>query len=107
MRRGFPLIDLRLGMQMHAGARRLLLHDCAPSHVSPLLSVLPGCGLAIPFTRIYLYFEMDVVCDAFPMIKLGIFVDDAGMICVGDHQFVMKWLIAAARAFVRAARRLR
>ena len=71
LRLGFPLVDLKLGLQMHFGARRLLIIGCVGPCMFPLAGVLPGCGLAIPFTRLYLYFEMDLIHTAIPHVRLG------------------------------------
>ena len=42
---GFPLLDLRLGLQIYLGHRRLSFCGVAPWAIGAWVSVLPGCGM--------------------------------------------------------------
>ena len=51
---GFPLRILIIGVQMHVAPRVLQLLGACSDMIDVGRSVLPGCMLAIPFTRVYL-----------------------------------------------------
>ena len=84
----FPLADLVMGLQMYSAPRFLQLKGaCSLPMVN--MSVLPGCALAIRFTRAYLKAEMTAVGNASGLAKQTAYVHDVGHHAVGRaHQVV-------------------
>ena len=66
------------------------------------MSVLPGCALAIPFTRAYLKAEMTAVENACDLADQTVYVDDVGHHAVGRAHRVVDAIVEAGGAFVRA-----
>ena len=54
----FPAEILKLALNMHTAPRRLTSSQCVGPPIQPEISVLPGCGFAIAFARIYLREEV-------------------------------------------------
>ena len=73
---GFPLHILVMGVQMHVAPRILQLLGACSDLIGVGRIVLPGCMLAIPFTRVYLRGEMDKVQEAAPGAEQSVYVDD-------------------------------
>ena len=69
-------------------------------------SVLLGCTLAIPDTRVYLGQELPEVIDTYEMVTTGVFVDDSSQMMAGTARFVARHLACVALAFAPAARAL-
>ena len=53
LRLGFPIVDLVLGLRMHAAPRRFQILGCVSRVVLVGRSILVGCALSIPFTRLF------------------------------------------------------
>ena len=66
----FPLTDLVLGLDMHLAPRRLQVHGVVSQPITVLGSILPGCALAIPFTRIFMRRAYTAILDA-PLCATG------------------------------------
>ena len=67
----FPLTDLVLGLDMHVVPRRLQVHGVVSSPIHVYGSILPGCALAIPFTRIFMRKAYTAVLVAPPLCQGG------------------------------------
>ena len=102
----FPLADLVMGLQMHSAPRFLQLKGACSLPVLVNMSVLPGCALAIPFTRAYLKAEMTAVAAASGLAHQTVYVDDVGHHAVGRVHQVVEAIVEAGGAFVRAMGRL-
>ena len=61
LRLGFPVVDLLLGQNIHLASRRLQLSGYVSQPICVYGSILPGCALAIPFTRIFMRAAYDDV----------------------------------------------
>ena len=57
-RHEFPIEMLHLALDMHTAPRRLARQKTIGPAIQPGRSVLAGCGLAIPFVRMYLHTDM-------------------------------------------------
>ena len=102
----FPLADLVMGLQMHSAPRFLQLKGACSLPMAVNMSVLPGCALAIPFTRAYLRAEMTAVDNASDLAVQIVRVDDVGHLAGGHAHQVVDAIVEAGGAFVRAMGRL-
>ena len=59
---------------MHVAPRVLQLLGACPDMIDVGRSILPGCMLAIPFTRVYLREDMDGVQEATPGAQQSVYV---------------------------------
>ena len=101
---GFPMLELSLAMQQHAGTRYLTYRMSISEAVAPTRSLLPGCFWAIPLVRVLLRREMASLAVHCP-VSLTAYVDDVAQHAVGPD--VLNHAVQAARDFILAARRLR
>ena len=102
----FPLADLVMGLQMHSAPRFLQLKGACSLPMAVNMSVLPGCALAIPFTRAYLRAEMTAVGSASDLAVRIVYVDGVGHLAVGRAHQVVDAIVEAGGALVRAMGRL-
>ena len=85
-----------MGLQMHAAPRWLGMMGCVGGLIQPLRSVLPGCILSIPLTRVYLMEKVQGMVDQHPEVRFSLYVDDAVQICTGAAAAVASQLAMAA-----------
>ena len=95
----FPLADLVMGLQMHSAPRFFQLKGACSLPMVVNMGVLPGCALAIPFTRAYLKAEMIAVESASDIAVQTVYVDDVGHNAVGRAHQVVDAIVEAG-AFV-------
>ena len=93
MNLGFPLHILVMGVQMHVAPRVLQLLGACSDLIDVGRSVLPGCMLAIPFTRVYLREEMDKVQEAALGAGQSVYVDDFSQVSQGTADQVVDALV--------------
>ncbi len=91
---------------MHLGPRCLQLLRTATQILFLGCSVLLGCAIAIPLTKVYLKTEMSLLKEAHPEVAQSVFIDDVGQDTYGDGPEVQKRLMAAGIAFIRLSRKL-
>ena len=90
---GFPIHGLAMGIQMHVAPRALQLLGACSGLIDVCRSVLAGCGLAIPFARVYLGEEMDRVQAGTPGAEQPVYVDDISQAAMGTVDAVVGALV--------------
>ena len=103
---GFPLRILVMGVQMHVAPRALQLLGACSDFISVSRSGLPGCMLAIPFTRVYLREELDRVQLSTPGAEQSVYVDDISQVAQGTFDFVVDALVSGGIKLNEAIARL-
>ena len=92
--------------QMHVAPRVLQLLGACYDFISVARGVLPGCGLAIPFTRVFLRDEMDQVQNGTPYAEQSVYVDDISQVAMGTVGVVAEALVTGGIKFRDAIARL-
>ena len=88
---------------MHCAPRKMQLLGVVSDDILPWKSILPGCGLAIAFTRAYVTPQFEQVVDNHPEVCQTNFVDDFAQLCIGTVSEVANTLALAAVRFVLMA----
>ena len=91
---------------MHMAPRRLQIFGAVSRQVQPWRSILPGCGLAIAFTRAYVREVIRKLVIKTPGVSQTLFVDDFAQQTTGSVRAVKRKLAPAAVSFVLIAREL-
>lgn len=103
---GFPLRLLLMAIQMHTAPRVVQLLGACSLPIPVLRSVLPGCGFAIPFTRMYLRDEMEGVHLSVPDVCQAVYVDDISQTSTSTLDVVVDLLVRAGMRLDAAVNRL-
>ena len=103
----FPRIDLDLGLSMHYATRWLVALHCFSADITVYRSILAGCSLAIPFTRVYLRNELEPLIERYDMVTTTVYVDDISQMIIGSIRFVAHFLACVALSFAQIAQRLK
>ena len=91
-----------MGVQMHVALRVLQLLEACSDMVGVGRSVLPGCMLAIPFTRVYPREDMDSVQEAISGAEQFVYVDDVSQVFQGTFDHVVDALVSGGIKFSQA-----
>ena len=113
---------LHLALDMHTAPRRLARQKTVGPAIQPGRSVLAGCGLAIPFVRMYLRTDMAALIEDLQIlhwrdpqdlpgilskVTCSVHVDDVSQLSVGQLEDLVVHVVHAAERFVTMARRLK
>ena len=71
----FPMLDLVLGLHMRLAKICLQHSSCVSVTIQPYRSILPGCALAIAFTKALLKPKLQPLVDEHPEVQQTIYVD--------------------------------
>ena len=107
---------------MHTAPRRLMSSQVVGPPIQPDVSVLPGCGLAIPSVRIYLRRDVQGLVDLLKEVEwhdpadpegvnaqaeVSVHVDDVAQQASGPLEQIVVPVVMAAEGFVGITDRLR
>ena len=100
VKRGFPLVVLRLSLEAYCFARRLVYEGIVGDAIYSLNAILAGGGFATDLLSLLLDDTLTMLKNTVPGIHLYIAVDDLTLRAEGNEQQVSSMLVRATRLCV-------